>query len=195
MNRGAQMLADSGLSSGALGSLLAERGVNVSRQACHLWAKGKRLPGLDARDALAQAPPGIAPTAWDEQPPPPAANAPQAPASPEREGIAAPPVASSDTPNAVELQRDLVTRIQRWRNEAEYGANTSPAARAQLVTLEQRAIRELARLTGQDAPEADLLRSRQWALVSDGIVEALVKFPDAARAVKEVLRAIERGSR
>jgi hypothetical protein len=84
------------------------------------------------------------------------------------------------------MQEELLGRIQALR--ARGAASDSAATSARLIQLEQKAIVELARLTGQNASnEAQLAGSPAWLRLRDHIFAALSEHPDAARAVLGVL--------
>ena len=190
MNEGAKRLTACNLSLAEAVTALKANGQKASRVAVKRWRDGTRVPAEGVRAAFAAPPFEIPLDAWDLLPGAASAKKTaraglakhQAPKRPDVREPASPPDES-----AAGHQRDLLTRIQRWRGEAEF-ANASPTARAQLAELEQRAIRELAALTGEKAqPDAVLLKSPQWGRLTAKILEALEGYPDAARAVRAAL--------
>ncbi|MGO9358063.1 MAG: hypothetical protein ACLP1D_10355 [Xanthobacteraceae bacterium] len=96
------------------------------------------------------------------------------------------PGADGSMPDAQVLAQDLLTRIQRLRTKM--GRTGNLEAVAKMVSIEQRSIAELARLTGQSASnEAQLAGSPAWLKLRDLLLAALSEHPDAARAVLKLL--------
>lgn len=190
MNAGAEKLKGLGMSLRTTVTALAENGVKASAMGVKRWQDGSRVPAETVRLAFLAKPFQIPVNDWDLQPAKGAtkkkAPAPR-PAQDASLASAPPPALVAPGDTATERQRDLLTRIQRWRHDAEYG-DASATARAQLATLEQRAITELAALTGEKAqPDAVLLKSPQWARLSAKVLEALAPFPAAVKAVRAAL--------
>ena len=183
MNDGAVRLKALGLSLGKIAEELGKLGLTVTKMAVSRWIRGERVPTLEARAVLEKPPFGIDPKAWDSAAGPAGAKKARAPAPPSPPSAPAGAVA-----NAPELAQDLLTRIQRWREQSE--VDGTPAAQAQLAALEMRAIQQLAGLTGQAAaPEAELVRSPAWKKLKAELLGALERFPDALAAVVQVLGA------
>lgn len=175
-NDGAKRLRAAGTSLNAVVALLSKSGVKVTRTAVGYWRDASRLPEPMARDAMAKPPLKIPVTAWDSS------GKPRPPTPPVEKGEAMP----EPTQTAAALAQDWLTRISRWRNQAEL---TDSASQVQLAKLEMQGIKEFAALTGQEAtPETTLLRSPAWTKLSAKILDALERHPEALRAVREALR-------
>lgn len=182
MNAGASKLRDSGVSLAKCVEALGKAGVTVTRKTVSVWRDGSRVPSDEARAVFAKAPFRIPVGSWEvaggrrkaSDPPPP----PTAPAPPP-----SPPAAST---SASDLAEDLLTRIQRWRLDAE-STSTSPLAKKQLAELEMRAIAEFARFTGAATPETVLLKSPAWGRLKSRLLSALRAHPDALQAVEDAL--------
>jgi hypothetical protein len=217
MNRGALALSKTGLSLQAVRTLLAERGVTVSRQAIHRWRRGDASPSTEARAALGQAPLAIDPCAWDllanDAAPRLAQAAPvrvgrstgQTRSRPRAgEAVAAPPSAVTRTRqapdsspaggvtvttmrSAADLAEEQLAEIQVYRQQFR-DSKLDIRAAALLADMEGKAIERYARLTGEvPSPETVLARSPAWQRLRDKVFGALERFPDATRAVLEVL--------
>ena len=91
-------------------------------------------------------------------------------------------------PTAASLAKEALAAVQILQLQLE-STTLSIDARKKLGDMLGAAIDRYAKYSGQGAAEKDLLNSPQWQRVSDAIVGALVKFPDAARAVAAVLRS------
>ncbi len=171
LNCGAAALGSGGWSLAEIASA-----AGVSRAAASAWRSGKAKPAEAARRALEGSPWNISPKWWDESAPVAVRRGGGAPARPDGRG-------TSDT---TQLQEELLQRIQALR--ARGAASDSAATSARLIQLEQKAIVELARLTGQSASnEAQLAGSPAWLKLRDLLLAALSEHPDAARAVLKLL--------
>jgi transcriptional regulator with XRE-family HTH domain len=177
VNAGAALLKAGKLKGVARMRALEKLGLRVSQPAVSGWETGKKLPSQGAREKLAVAPFGIPVEAWgqDERPALPAAPA----SSPSSGG-------TTELPTASALAKGALEAIQTLQEQMATQA-LSVESRKRLSDMLGAAIDRYARLTGQDAPEKDLLRSPQWAALSERIASTLVRYPEAARAVEAVL--------
>lgn len=117
----------------------------------------------------------------------------KAPAEPEEprgpQPMPPPPLAPDDIEGRL---RQLATVADTLRADAS--AQGAPLqARGQALNASRATLREVAEILAkrEAAREQNLLGSKQWAEVRAALVEALVPFPEAARAVGDVMRRIE----
>ena len=87
--------------------------------------------------------------------------------------------------------RELLDRVQMWREEAEAERNLDWLAK--LIPQESRAIAELARYSGElSASDEDrLTRTTRWSEVVAALQVALRPYPDAAEAASRSLAAFD----
>lgn len=189
MNPGAKRLAALGLTCTEIVEKVAASGHQVSRMAASRWQTGKKLPAREAREALLKAF-GIPVEAWDggarakPAPAPVVAPVPTPPPTPVPSMVPMQP--PSDEPTAAELARDLLTRIQLYREQSEMTTLGVQAHRT-LAEMEGKAIERYAKLTGQAATEREILSSPHFTKVLDEMFRVLEKFPDALRALRAAM--------
>ena len=200
-NEGAKQLAEGGLSLAAIVASLQAVGVTATRTTAHRWRTGEKLPGPDARAALAKAPTWVSATAWDRAPASttagkatarrgrPAAPAPApAPRSSQLEDDAR---GEDDVRQTVADQvREALERISIMRAQAdELG---TPTARNHAMRLELSALGQLAKLTGESAiSESSVLKHPKWRHLKGLILDALETYPEALAAVVVAVAAGE----
>lgn len=183
--------------------MLGSMGFKVAPQAVGRWRSGKRAPVQAARDVMAKPPLSIPLEAWDSEGgergvlqaatmeirlPGPAPRGDPLASSGRYETTAGPPSPEEPAPpTAVALQKELLERIQDYRAEALARGRTIQAAA--LISHEQRAIAELAKLTGEaGAPESVLVKSPAWVKLRGELLAALEGAGEAVvRAVREAL--------
>ncbi len=182
-NAGATKLASLGLSCAEVVERLKAAGFATSRISVSRWQNGKTKPEAEARTYIERAF-GIESTVWDGGAPP--KPAPSAPAT-----IPAPPaVPTSTDPTASELARDLLTRIQLYREQFET-TNLGVQGRKALAEMEGKAIERYAKLSGQAATEREILSSPHFTKILDDIFAVLEKHPDAMLALRAALSGAE----
>lgn len=180
MNAGAAKLAAVELSISEIIERLKAEGVSVTGPAVSRWQHGKRVPRGEDRRALSRAF-GIPTGAWDEEP--------EAPGAPAAAASSPRPIASAD-PTAADLARDLLTRIQLYREQAET-TQLGVQARKMLAEMEGSAIERYARLSGNRSSERDMVASPQFKRLLEEMFRALAPYPDAMRALRAAMTAAE----
>jgi hypothetical protein len=185
LSEGARRLKALKVSDAALATMLGSMGFKVAPQAVGRWRSGKRAPVQEARDVMARPPLSIPLEAWDGEGergvlPPDDDVPPRAPRAPPHD---VPPDPAK--PSARQLQEELLERIQDYRTEAIAKGRTIQAAA--LISHEQKAIAELAKLTGESgAPESVLVKSPAWVKLR---AELLVALEGAGEVVVRSVRA------
>jgi transcriptional regulator with XRE-family HTH domain len=189
MNEGARQLDGKNLKGSAAVAALAGAGLKVTRMTVSRWSRGKSVPDDAARDVLASAL-GIPVPAWDLEPAVPTAKVSRPSKHKPPRGKPRPPPSplSLDMPTAAALAKEALAAVQMLQIQLE-SSTLSIEGRKKLGDMLGAAIDRYAKYSGQGAPEKDLVNSPQWARLSDMLVGALVKHPEAARAVQAVLRA------
>jgi hypothetical protein len=188
MNEGAARLAGKKMNGPALVRAMAAFGVTISTMTAGNWQRGKKLPADVARGILARPPFDIPADAWDRDAGPGLATA-AVPAPPPSEPTGPrPPPSSLDMPTASALAKEALAAVQVLQLQLD-SSTLSIEGRKKLGDMLGAAIDRYAKYSGQGAPEKDLVNSPQWARLSDMLVGALLKHPEAARAVQAVLRA------
>lgn len=164
-------------------------------------------PAVAAPDVACAVPPRPPsyPAPGSPTPAPQAALAPAQAAPPPRPRL--PPLESSRAPtrdldpvafppgSAKRSARELLDRVQLWREEAEAERNLDWLTK--LIPQESKAIAELARYSGElSASDEDrLTRTTRWAEVMTALGSALRPYPDAAEAASRALAAFDSARR
>lgn len=193
MNVGAKTLESLDLGGTAVIEKLKAQGCEPSQASVSQWKSGFRRPTPSARRAMSRAF-GIPTVAWDEDvvvPDP----APAPSIAVEKQEAVGPSVQrallpSNEDPTAAELARDLLTRIQLFREQSET-TSLGVQGRKTLAEMEGKAIERYSRLSGQSMTEREVIGSPHFRRVLDEMFAVLEKYPEALRALRAALSDAE----
>jgi hypothetical protein len=178
-NEGAKRLRETGATSAEVAKVI---GCGLTT-AMH-WRNARKTPNKQSRSAL-QLKYKIPVGSWDLAPMTGAAK-PVIKPSKNDPSLGTGPTAGRDAAAA------YLRRIQEYRRSLEAN-NASDASLLKAHALERQAISAFAKANGElgAAPDTGkVLLSPQWVDIRTAIVRAVAKYPDAARAVVEALRAL-----
>lgn len=180
--------------------LLMELGVKLAElsdvtgktaQACGKWMRGESVPGNDLAAKIQERWPEVRRELWLQKPREVANTAKVSTTTPKR-----PPQkqTSTEPPKAPDTAReaalDYLVMVREMRREAQKQQATNLI---RITELERRAILDFAKFNGEltATEESRLTETKRWKEIRSALIQALVQYPDAARAVVEKLEELE----
>lgn len=164
----------------------------VTRQAAHGYLRGKKKPSAEVRSRIEAQWPEAKAKLWDVLPRRPERAAVQAPEEPSKGAVSSVlPESPGGFVDARSAAKAHLEEVEQMLAEAK--AEGRMADVTKLLDQRRKSIVDLARFSGEltATEESKLTETQRWREVRQAIVDAVARFPDAAKALAEALEAVD----